>query len=206
MAAIASAPPVVSSATSSSEPRLFANSSSSSRRVLTRPAERTSPSSEIATSQNSRWTSKPMYLITGLLLFVADAGDQVGKRHRRIRARGTSGPVAAAATEKHGLAAHRANGLPNLRSPKQPLVPQRPTLRLEPDAQLTGTQGCSFMAGDAVATAFTESGPAPPEWLLEVYPGDDRDGDDGRGNPVNDHAVLSATITFSRPSATAKPM
>src|SRR5215208_5146672 len=141
MAAIASAPPVVSSATSSSEPRLFANSSSSSRRVLTRPAERTFPSSEIATSQNSRWTSKPMYLITGLLLFVADAGDQVGKRHRRIRARGTSGPVAAAATEKHGLAAHRANGLPSLRSPKEPLVPERPTLRLEPDAQLTRTQG-----------------------------------------------------------------
>src|SRR5829696_6143829 len=72
---------------------------------------------------------------------VADAGERVGKRHRRIRARGTSGPVAGAATEKHGLAAHRANGLPSLRSPKEPLVPERPTLRLEPDAQLTRTQG-----------------------------------------------------------------
>ena len=68
IAAIAAAPPVVSSATSSSEPRLCANSSSSARRVLIRPAERSLPRSEIATSQNSRWTSKPMYLITGLLL------------------------------------------------------------------------------------------------------------------------------------------
>src|SRR5829696_5299201 len=61
---------------------------------------------------------------------VADAGERVGKRHRRIRARGTSGPVAGAATEKHGLAAHRANGLPSLRSPKEPLVPERPKLWL----------------------------------------------------------------------------
>jgi hypothetical protein len=43
-------------------------------------------------------------------------------RLRRIRAHGTSGPVAGPATEKHGLAAHQANGLPNLRSPKAPLV------------------------------------------------------------------------------------
>ena len=32
------------------------------------------------------------------------------------------------------------------------------------------------------------SGPTPPEGLLKVYPGDDRDGDDCRGNPVDDHA------------------
>ena len=74
----------------------------------------------------------------------------MGKRHRRIRALGTSGPVAGAATEKHGLATHRANGLPNLRSPKEPLVPERPTLRVQPDAQLTRTQACNFMAGKAL--------------------------------------------------------
>ena len=68
-----------------------------------------------------------------LLLPIDDAGDQVGKRHRRIRALSTSGPVAGAATEKHGLAAHRANGLPILRSPREPLVPEPPTLRPRPD-------------------------------------------------------------------------
>src|SRR5829696_3971062 len=63
MRAIATAPPVDSSATSSPEPRLCANNSSSARRVRIRPAERTRPSSAIATSQNSRCTSKPMYLM-----------------------------------------------------------------------------------------------------------------------------------------------
>jgi hypothetical protein len=73
----------------------------------------------------------------GLLLSIDDTGDQLGKRQRRIRARGTSGPVAGAATEKHGLTAHRANGLPNLRSPKEPLVPERPNLRPGPDTPIS---------------------------------------------------------------------
>jgi len=34
-----------------------------------------------------------------------EQGEQVGKRHRRIRARSASGQVAGAATEKHGLEA-----------------------------------------------------------------------------------------------------
>ena len=37
-------------------------------------------------------------------------------------------------------------------------------------------------AHDAVST------PAPPERLFEVYAGDDRHGDDYRGDPVDDHA------------------
>jgi hypothetical protein len=44
----------------------------------------------------------------GYLLVIDDAGAQVGKRHRRIRARGTTGPVAGAATENPGLSAHQS--------------------------------------------------------------------------------------------------
>src|SRR5438132_12939922 len=55
--AIASAPPVASSATSSSGARLCANSSSSETELLTRPASRSPDSSLIATSQKSRCTS-----------------------------------------------------------------------------------------------------------------------------------------------------
>ena len=58
-----------------------------------------------------------------LLVIVRGVGEPVGKRHRRIRARGATGQVAGAATEKPGLEAHRPNGLPNLRSPRKPLVP-----------------------------------------------------------------------------------
>ena len=42
------------------------------------------------------------------LLALDDAGAQVGKRHRRIRAHSTTGPVAGAATENPGLAAHQS--------------------------------------------------------------------------------------------------
>jgi hypothetical protein len=52
--AISQALPVTSSATRSSAPRLCANSSIRSGLVSIRPAERTSPPSEIATSQKSR--------------------------------------------------------------------------------------------------------------------------------------------------------
>jgi hypothetical protein len=54
--------PVTSSATRSSRPRLRANSSSRSGVVSILPAERTTPSSAIATSQNSKCTSKPIAL------------------------------------------------------------------------------------------------------------------------------------------------
>jgi hypothetical protein len=62
MRAISQAFPVTSSATRSLLPRLCANSSSRSGVVSIRPAERSSPSSEIATSQKSRCTSSPMSL------------------------------------------------------------------------------------------------------------------------------------------------
>jgi hypothetical protein len=57
-----------------------------------------------------------------------------------LRAPGTAGPVAGAATRKHGLAAHRANGLPDLRSSKEPLVPERPNLRPGPDTPVSDPQ------------------------------------------------------------------
>src|SRR5512133_3301467 len=49
-----------------------------------------------------------------VLLVVVDWEEPVGKRHRRIRARGATGQVAGAATKKPGLEAHR---------PKRPAQP-----------------------------------------------------------------------------------
>ena len=55
-----------------------------------------------------------------VLLTVDDrAGEPVGKRHRRIRARSATGQVAGAATEKPGLEAHRPN------RPAQPAFSQK---------------------------------------------------------------------------------
>jgi hypothetical protein len=54
------APPETSSATRSVESRLAANASSASGVTLTRPAERTTPSSQIAISQKSRCRSRPI--------------------------------------------------------------------------------------------------------------------------------------------------
>jgi hypothetical protein len=106
--AISPALPVTSKATTSVPARLAANSSSDSGLVAIRPAERTVPASAIATSQKSRCTSIPIALTTATLLALDGAGAQVGKRHRRIRAHSTTGPVAGAATENPGLAAHQS--------------------------------------------------------------------------------------------------
>jgi hypothetical protein len=65
-----------------------------------------------------------------------------------------------AARREHDQGAHRANGLPILRSPKEPLVPERPKLRLGPDAS---DQRPSFMAGQAGA----------PHGGVETSPADD---------------------------------
>ena len=102
--AISHAFPVTSSATRSSGPKLCANNSSCSGLVSTRPADRTSPPSAIATSQNSRCTSNPTALTTPHPPSLARrTGDAVGKRHRRIRAQSATGQVAGAATENPGL-------------------------------------------------------------------------------------------------------
>jgi hypothetical protein len=63
--------------TRSSEPRLRAKSLSCSGVASIRPAERTSPTSAIATSQNSRWTSNPSALTCSYS--VRTTGEAVGK-------------------------------------------------------------------------------------------------------------------------------
>jgi hypothetical protein len=55
--------PLTSSATRSSRPRLWANSSSAAGVISIRPGERISPPAAIATSQKSRWMSRPIDLI-----------------------------------------------------------------------------------------------------------------------------------------------
>src|SRR6266511_6216226 len=108
MRAIASVFPVASSATRSSPARLSAQSLSSPGLVSILPAERAFPPSEIATSQKSRWTSRPMKR-TSPPFESNDTGDATGERQLRIRARGTAGSVAGAASYVNGLTAQEAS-------------------------------------------------------------------------------------------------
>jgi len=60
----------------------------------------------------------------------------MGKRHRRIRARSATGQVAGAATEKPGLNTPIAQtGLPNMRSPTEPLSRSTEPTPDQPDQQ-----------------------------------------------------------------------
>jgi hypothetical protein len=93
--------------------------------VWTLPAERAVPPSEIATSQKSRWTSKPIDRIQPSLLSLTKLGDEAGERHLRIRARSPPGSVAGAASYTSGLSAQKSARLPNLRSPSEPLARDR---------------------------------------------------------------------------------
>src|SRR3954466_4014320 len=85
--AISHALPVTSNATRSSAARLAANASSTSGRVAIRPADRTLPSSAIATTQKSRCTSSPIAPTRAPFADTDDTAEPMGKRHRRIRAR-----------------------------------------------------------------------------------------------------------------------
>jgi hypothetical protein len=81
---------------------------------------RTLPSSEMATSQKSRWTSNAMNLTCPPFLGY-DVGDQAGKRQLRMRARSTTGSVAGATSYNNGLAAHIAQtAYPSCVLPKSP--------------------------------------------------------------------------------------
>jgi hypothetical protein len=60
--ATSQAPPVTSSATRSVASKLSANTRSASGVLVTLPAERTTPSSQIAITQKSRCTSNPIAL------------------------------------------------------------------------------------------------------------------------------------------------
>ena len=134
--------PVTSSATRSVGNRLSASVSIPSGVAGTRPAEYTLPSSQIAISMKSRCTSSPTHrpngrdsnrLLTAHLLQLVVLGwdgERVGERHRPIRARSAPGQVAGAATEKHGLEAHRPKRRARLRSPQQESpVPGDPLVR-----------------------------------------------------------------------------
>ena len=125
--AISHAAPVTSNATRSSRPRLCANSSSTSGEVLIRPAERTRPASQIATSQKSRCTSNPIalptdLLTTNLLASMDRRENQRANDNDRYVLAAQPGQVAGAANkDQPALEAHRPNRPARLRSPRKPL-------------------------------------------------------------------------------------
>ena len=84
---------VTSNATRSVLSRLAASAPIPSGVLATRPAERTTPSSQIATTQKSRCTSRPIARpaqpdtrTVHLPTRISGAGDATGQRHRPIRA------------------------------------------------------------------------------------------------------------------------
>src|SRR4051794_6662683 len=102
--------------------RLCANVSSTSGRVAIRPADRTSPASEIATSQKSRCTSKPIALTVSPFV---DSNDVSGE----LWANDTDGyALVAQPGQSQGrppkssgsTAPSTFDGLPTLRSPDGP--------------------------------------------------------------------------------------
>ena len=123
--------PVTSNATRSVGARLSASVLNPSGVLGTRPAERTFPSSQIATTQKSRCTSRPIARPTHLtnasshlhqLVVDTERENQREKRHRPIRAPTLNpGKSQGRPNEKHGLEAHRQNGLPVCVLPRRPL-------------------------------------------------------------------------------------
>src|SRR3954469_12706921 len=155
--AISHALPVTSSTTRSSLPRLCANSSITSGRVAIRPADRTLPASAIATSQKSRCTSSPIDLtLRSLRRHHRRLGRTVGQRHRRIRARSATRPVARGGHRFVGLQAHRRKRPAHIAFSRRPLKPSARTVIRDPD----GALGSIFMP------RLRESAPAVagPSW------------------------------------------
>ncbi len=121
--------PVTSNATRSVLSRLAASVPIPSGVLATRPAERTTPSSQIATTQKSRCTSKPIARpaqpdtpTIHLPTRISCEGDAAGQRHRPIRAQTLNpGKSQGRPKEKPGLEAHRANRPAHQRSPRRPL-------------------------------------------------------------------------------------
>jgi len=119
--AISHALPVTYNTTRSSVVRLCAKSSNTSGRVAIRPAERTRPSSALATSQKSRCTSSPIALT--IAPFVDD-NDDTGE----LWANDTDGSALAAQPgqsqgrppKPRALTPIVESGLPALRSPEGP--------------------------------------------------------------------------------------
>jgi hypothetical protein len=116
----------------------------------------------------------------------------VGKRHRRIRARGTTGSVAGAASEYSGLSAHQPwLGLPILRSPRSP-CPDRPTLSTGPDSKpppgsfMPGTLKAPLPGGAFVVSTIVSAPRVWPDELRELAGavGEREERSAGRGNPA----------------------
>ena len=88
----------------------------------------------------------------------------MAKRHRRIRAHDTTGPVAGAATDLSGSKPiAQRNGLPNLRSPESP-CPGQPNLRPSPDSSPPSD---SFMTRFAAASLAVRETP-PSSWAVRT--------------------------------------
>jgi hypothetical protein len=127
ISAIASALPVASSATRSSGTRLSANKPSDSGVVAALPAERMPVSSTVATSQKSRWTSKPMNRIWPPSVVGVVGGDQAGPRDSYgFVLAAHSGNRRGGHLHSHGLAAQTNRGAcPTCVLPKPPARERR---------------------------------------------------------------------------------
>ena len=137
-AACSQALPVTSSATRSAAPRLCTNSSSCSGLVSIRRAERTSPSSAIATSQNSRWTSNPIARACSSFRSLGGRTDgQTTSTHSRSQRNRTSrrgGHRKARAPTRPSSSKNRPA---QPRSPEGP-CPTPPTISPDPDVSPQG--------------------------------------------------------------------
>ena len=72
-----------------------------------------------------------------------DLGDKAGKRHVRMRAHGTSGPVAGAAGYTNGLSAHKKRAAySSCVLPRSP-IPERATLPVAPDGPVRSSEADS---------------------------------------------------------------
>lgn len=131
--AISHAAPVTSNATRSSRPRLWANSSSASGELSIRPAERTTPASQIAISQKSRCTSNPIALLTTTSSRRRTGENERANDNDRYVLAAQPGQLAGAANRIFSRSKRIVQlGLPGAFSQKAP-VPGHPTVRSAPD-------------------------------------------------------------------------
>jgi len=119
--------------------------------------DRTRPASQIATSQKSRCTSNPTNRTQSPFARHRSNGEKVGKRQERIRAHGTTGRVAGAATEV------MSGSQPSQARPAQPTFSQKPLTRCArryPRARTTPPESSprSFIPGGC---AWRRSGAIP---------------------------------------------
>src|SRR5680860_1565980 len=96
-----------------------------------RPAERISPPSAIATSQKSRWMSRPIDLIA-LLLGDLTGGEQVDNDSDGFVLGAQPGGSQGRPLKSRARSPSRRNGLSSLRSPESP-CPSQQTVGPDPD-------------------------------------------------------------------------